>query len=99
MALQEAVVVARDIFRKFPNKFEPLIKDLCKKNDDYFETEAKSAIIWIVGEYAEKIADSVKIIEGYQATFLEEPDAVKLSLLTAAVKLYLKKPENSETLI
>jgi vesicle coat complex subunit len=65
LALQEAVVVARDIFRKFPNKFEGLIKDLCKKVDEYFEAEAKSAIIWIVGEYAEKIPDAVKIIEGF----------------------------------
>lgn len=76
-----------------------MIKDLCKKVDEYFEVEAKSAIIWIVGEYAEKIPDALKIIEGFQAQFLEDPDAVKLSLLTAAVKLYLKKPEQSENLI
>jgi len=92
-------VVARDIFRKFPNKYDNLIKDLVKKVDEYFEVEAKSAIIWVVGEYAERVPEALKIIEGFQAGFLEEPDAVKLSLVTAAVKLYLKKPEQSETLI
>jgi AP-1 complex subunit beta-1 len=30
---------------------------------------------------------------------LEDPDSVKLSLLTAAVKLYLKKPDEGETII
>ena len=30
---------------------------------------------------------------------MEDPDAVKLQLITATVKLYLKKPEKSEELI
>jgi len=36
---------------------------------------------------------SQKIIEDYAGEFLEEPDPVKLQILTACVKLYLKKPE------
>ena len=99
LALQEAVVVAKDIFRKFPNKYEGLVKDLVKKIDEYYETDAKSAIIWIVGEYAEKIENSVEIIQNFESQFLEDPDSVKLQLLTAAVKLYLKKPDKSEALI
>lgn len=31
--------------------------------------------------------------------FLEEPDSVKLAILTATVKLYLKKPEEGEDMI
>jgi vesicle coat complex subunit len=27
--VQEAVIVIRDIFRKYPNKYEALLKDLC----------------------------------------------------------------------
>lgn len=56
MALQEAVVVAQDILRKFPDKYTGLITDLVKKADEFTEVEAKSAFIWIVGEYAERIA-------------------------------------------
>ena len=99
LALQEAVVVAKDILRKFPDKYDALIKDLVKKVDEYCETDAKSAIIWIVGEYAEKINSAVTIIENFKQQFFEDPDAVKLQLVTAAVKLYLKKPEESEALI
>ena len=32
-------------------------------------------------------------------TFLEEAESVKLALLTASVKLYLKKPEEGEDII
>jgi vesicle coat complex subunit len=92
-------VVARDILRKFPDKYTGMITDLVKKSDEYTEVEAKSAFIWIVGEYAERVPEAVSIIESYKSQFFEDPDAVKLQLVTAAVKLYLKKPEESEALI
>jgi AP-1 complex subunit beta-1 len=93
------VIVARDIFRKFPNKYDALIKDLCSKLLEYYEPEAKAAIIWIIGEYAEKVTESEKIIDSFADAFLEEPDKVKLQILTAAVKLFLKKPEEGEDVI
>lgn len=55
VALQEAVVVARDIFRKFPNKHEKLVKDLVEKVAECHEPDARAAIAWIVGEHCEKI--------------------------------------------
>jgi hypothetical protein len=55
LALQEAVVVAKDILRKFPDKYQNIIDDLVKKSDEFYEIEAKSSILWIVGEYAENI--------------------------------------------
>lgn len=99
ISLQEAVIVARDIFRKFPNKYESLIKDLCTKIPEYYEPDAKAAVIWIVGEYAEKINEAEKIIDSFADTFLEDPDKVKLQVLSAAVKLFLKKPEEGEEII
>ena len=93
LALQEAVQVAQIIFRKFPNKFEDLMKDLASKVEEYHEPEAKSAIIWIVGEFAEKIPNSEKIVQTFVDSFFEDPDHVKLQVVTAAVKLYLKKPD------
>lgn len=100
LALQDAVVAARDIMRKFPGKYErQLLDDVVKKAGEFYEVDAKASLLWIVGEYAEKIKTSQKIIEGYANDFLQEPDQVKLQILTACVKLYLKKPENSEELI
>lgn len=52
-----------------------------------------------MGEYAEKIPESEKLINGFADSFLEDPDKVKLQVLTAAVKLFLKKPEEGEDII
>jgi AP-1 complex subunit beta-1 len=38
-------------------------------------------------------------LEAQIETFLEQEDSVKLALLTATVKLFLKKPEEGEDLI
>ena len=91
--------MAKDIFRKFPNKYEALIKDLCAKLEEFYEPESKAAIIWIVGEYAEKIDDAEKLIDRFADSFLEDPDKVKLQLLTSGVKLYLKKPDEGDDVI
>lgn len=99
ISLQEAVIVAKDIFRKFPNKYEALIKDLCAKLEEFYEPESKAAIIWIIGEYSEKIDDAEKLIDRFADSFLEDPDKVKLQLLTAGVKLYLKKPDEGDDVI
>jgi vesicle coat complex subunit len=99
IGVEEAVIVAKDIFRKFPNKFESLIKDLVSKLEMYRVPESKASIIWVIGEYAEQIPDSEKLIESFIEMFLEEHDKVKLSILTAAVKLYLKKPDEGEEII
>jgi vesicle coat complex subunit len=99
LALQEAIIVAKDILRKFPNRFESIIKDFCQKLAEFYEPDAKSAIIWMVGEYAEKINEAEKLIDQFADSFLEDPIKVKLSLLTSAVKLYLKKPDEGEDVI
>ena len=99
IAMQEAVIIAKNIFRRFPTKYERLISFLVEKLEHYTEPDSKAAIFWIIGEYADKIENSETLIEQFCETFLEEPDSVKLSLLTATVKLYLKKPDESEELI
>lgn len=53
----------------------------------------------MVGEYAEKINEAEKLVDQFADTFLEDPIKVKLSLLTSAVKLYLKKPDEGEDVI
>ena len=45
--------------RKFPGKYErQLLDDVVKKADEFYEVEAKASLLWIVGEYAEKIKSS-----------------------------------------
>jgi hypothetical protein len=39
--LQEAIVVIKDIFRKYPNKYESIIATLCENLDTLDEPEAR----------------------------------------------------------
>ncbi|GJP32925.1 hypothetical protein CLOM_g17506 [Closterium sp. NIES-68] len=90
--VQEAIVVIKDIFRRYPNTYESIIATLCESLDNLDEPEAKASMIWIIGEYAERIDNADELLEGFLESFLEEPAQVQLQLLTAAVKLFLKKP-------
>ena len=44
------------------------------------------------GEYAERIDNADELLEAFLETFPEETAPVQLQLLTATVKLFLKKP-------
>lgn len=52
----------------------------------------QASMIWIIGEYAERIDNADELLESFLETFPEEPPQVQLQLLTATVKLFLKKP-------
>mmetsp|Transcript_85738 Transcript_85738/g.255579 ORF Transcript_85738/g.255579 Transcript_85738/m.255579 type:complete len:924 (+) Transcript_85738:49-2820(+) len=97
--VQEAIVVIRDIFRKYPGKYEVILSDLCENLESLDEPEAKAAMIWIIGEYAERIDNSTDLLEFYLEAFHDEPSMVQLQLLTATVKLCLKCPQNSGELV
>ncbi|CAI5470790.1 unnamed protein product [Closterium sp. Yama58-4] len=85
--VQEAIVVIKDIFRRYPNTYESIIATLCESLDNLDEPEAKASMIWIIGEYAERIDNADELLEGFLETFLEEPSQVQLQLLTAATVL------------
>ena len=97
--VQECVVVARDVFRKYPGRYEALIGLLCESLDTLDEPEAKSAMVWVIGEYAEKIENADELLEDFMEAFEDEALEVQLSLLTAVVKLFLKRPEDTKELL
>lgn len=90
--VQEAIVVIKDIFRRYPNQYESIIATLCDNLDTLDEPAAKASMIWIIGEYAERIDNADELLEAFLESFPEEPPAVQLQLLTATVKLFLKRP-------
>ncbi|ORX91460.1 putative beta-adaptin [Basidiobolus meristosporus CBS 931.73] len=97
--VQEAIVVIKDIFRKYPNQYESIINKLCENLDSLDEPEAKVAMIWIIGQYAERIENSYEVLEGFLDTFLEETTEVQLALLTATIKLFIKRPSAGQELV
>lgn len=116
--VQEAIVVIKDIFRRYPNQYEGIIGTLCENLDALDTPDAKAAMIWIVGQYADRIENSDELLDDFLVTFLEEPvevgccDArpwedlsltlhsqVQLALLTATVKLFIKRPTAGQELV
>ncbi|KAI5292223.1 beta-adaptin, partial [Ascosphaera acerosa] len=96
--VQEAIVVIKDIFRKYPG-YEGVIPTLCQCVDELDEPNARAALVWIVGEYAEKITNSGEILAGFVDGFNEEFTQTQLQILTAAVKLFLKRPDKAQGLM
>ena len=94
------MIVARDIFRRFPNKYEKLVKCCVDKVEMFTEPDAKAAIAWIIGEHATKIPEVHKLFEEhFIGSFLEDPNSVQLQILTASVKLFLLLPYECEEMI
>lgn len=50
-AIEEIVIVIRDIFRQYPNRYESIIKDLCAHLRSLDDIDARAAMVWIIGEY------------------------------------------------
>ncbi len=79
--VQEAIVVIKDILRKYTG-YEGIIPTLCQCIDDLDEPNARGALIWIVGEYAEKISNAGDIlatfVEGFNEEFTQVSRSTKL---------------------
>jgi AP-2 complex subunit beta-1 len=97
--VQEATVVIRNIFRKYPNRYESIIGTLCKNLDALDEPEAKAAMIWIIGQYADRIEDADVLLDDFLFSFHDEPVEVQLALLTATVKLFLHRPTKGQEIV
>ena len=69
-----------------------MIATLCEHLDTLDEPDAKASMVWIIGEYAERIDNADELLEFFLETFPEEAAVVQMQLVTAAVKLFLKKP-------
>jgi vesicle coat complex subunit len=97
--VQEVIVVVKDIFRRYPNQYESVIPKLCEQLDILTEPEAKAGIVWIVGQYANRIDNSVELLDDLSYNFLEEQVEVQLAILTAIVKVFIYKSEESKELV
>ncbi|KAF5358160.1 hypothetical protein D9756_001611 [Leucocoprinus leucothites] len=89
--VQEAIIVIKDIFRRYPGKYEGVIPTLCGHLDLIDEPESKAAMVWILGQYANRIDNADELLDVLLDGFLNEAVEVQLALLTAAVKLFIYK--------
>lgn len=100
LIMQESVIVIKDIFRKYPNRYEGLLPELCSEIKTIDEPEARASLIWILGEYIEDIENAEDIIRKFfLENFREEASQVQLQILTACVRLCLFFPNEGKALL
>ncbi|KAJ3172155.1 AP-1 complex subunit beta-1 [Geranomyces variabilis] len=97
--VQEAIIVIKDIFRKYPNRYEGIIPALCENLETLDEPDAKASLIWIIGDYADRIDNATELLEYFLENFKDESSTVQLQLISAAVKLLLKKPGSAQDIV
>jgi AP-1 complex subunit beta-1 len=69
----------QDIFRRYPHNYEGIIPTLCANLEELDEPEAKASLIWIIGEYAEKIDNADELLGTFLEAFKEESYPVRHS--------------------
>ena len=60
------------------DRYESVIATLCENLDSLDEPEARAAMIWIVGEYAERIDNADELLESFLEGFHDESTQVSL---------------------
>ncbi|KIM89919.1 hypothetical protein PILCRDRAFT_84738 [Piloderma croceum F 1598] len=79
----------------YPSTYEGVIPILCSNLEELDEPEAKASLIWIIGEYANKIDNADELLGIFVDSSTEESYVVQLQTLTLVVKLFLQKPDSS----
>ena len=98
--VQEATIVMRDLYRKYPNKYLNVLDKIIACTDIIDdEEESKAALIWIIGEYAEKIPESDTLLSNYLQNVAEDGEMAQYSILTASMRLFFKKPAEGRKLL
>ncbi|XP_042387028.1 beta-adaptin-like protein A [Zingiber officinale] len=94
----ETLVLVKDLLRKYPQWSHDCIAvvgNISSKNVQ--EPKAKAALIWMLGEYSKDMPDAPYILENLIENWDDENAAeVRLHLLTAAMKCFLKRPPETQ---
>jgi len=74
---------------------------LTQAMDFVSEAESKIALIWILGEFGEHIEDAPYILENFLDSIEDSQESleVKHTLLTASVKLFLRRPPEMQPIL
>jgi hypothetical protein len=92
-AIEEAVCVVCDIFRRYPGSYESILSAICPNLELLKDPRAKAAGIWILGEYCSLIEGVDGLLDPFLDAFRDEPPMVQLAILSAAVKAFCDKPD------
>ena len=88
--IQEAIIGLKDIFRRYPNTFEGAMTIINENLRTLDDPEAKAALIWIIGEYSDRIEGAENQLIKFIDNLKEEPYVIQINILDSATKTFLK---------
>eukprot|EP00922_Rhytidocystis_sp_ex-Travisia-forbesii_P014553 GHVS01021762.1.p1 GENE.GHVS01021762.1~~GHVS01021762.1.p1 ORF type:complete len:735 (+),score=105.88 GHVS01021762.1:297-2501(+) len=92
--------VMKDILRKYPEHFDDIASSLNGCGKVVSEPEALAAVVWMLGEFGECLEDAPYLLEHMIKSSTEDGTClVRLELLTAAVKLFIKRPPEMQDML
>lgn len=96
----EALIVLGNVVRIYPSMrihILPFISRYLKKVED---SDARAVLIWLLGEYGEEVIEAPYLLEPIIDEYPEEHSTtVKLHTLSAAIKLFFKRPPEMQAML
>jgi AP-4 complex subunit beta-1 len=97
----KCIIVFGILLRKYPQFIDLLIPAIEGLHKLINKAEAKCALIWIMGEYGEKIVNAPYVLEYYTGGSPNEQGSQLMfySLLNATLKLFFKRPGECQSIL
>jgi hypothetical protein len=96
----ETLVAMTNILRKFDDMIEVILPQLPTSFDTVTDPEGKAALLWILGEYGESLPNTPYVLEELVNNVADEASSeVKLQLLTAVMKMFMKRPPECQDML
>ncbi|KAM8962157.1 AP-3 complex subunit beta-1 [Pelodytes ibericus] len=99
VVVAESVVVIKKLLQTQPTHHSDIIRHMAKLLDNITVPMARASILWLIGEYCERVPKiAPDVLRKTAKTFTNEDDIVKLQILNLAAKLYLTNSKQTKLL-
>ncbi|KAK2538844.1 Ap3b1 [Columba guinea] len=99
IVVAESVVVIKKLLQTQPAHHGEIIKHMAKLLDNITVPVARASILWLIGEYCERVPKiAPDVLRKTAKTFTNEDDLVKLQILNLGTKLYLTNSKQTKLL-
>ncbi|KAM9509545.1 AP-3 complex subunit beta-1 isoform 5-T5 [Guaruba guarouba] len=99
IVVAESVVVIKKLLQTQPAHHGEIIKHMAKLLDNITVPVARASILWLIGEYCERVPKiAPDVLRKTAKSFTDEDDLVKLQILNLGAKLYLTNSKQTKLL-
>ncbi|NXG49973.1 AP3B1 protein, partial [Psilopogon haemacephalus] len=99
IVVAESVVVIKKLLQTQPAHHGEIIKHMAKLLDNITVPVARASILWLIGEYCERVPKiAPDVLRKTAKSFTNEDDLVKLQILNLSAKLYLTNSKQTKLL-